>query len=58
MKKNLNKKGWRFRNNEKRYLNRILESDFSAGSDNYMSEKFESLFAKKHKQRFAISSNS
>lgn len=58
MKRKQIKKGWRFRNNEKKYLKRILESDFSAGSDNYMSEKFESLFAKKHKQKFAISSNS
>ena len=42
MKRKQIKKGWRFRNNEKKYLKRILESDFSAGSDNYMSEKFES----------------
>ncbi len=52
------KKGWRFRNNENKYLKRILKSDFSAGSDNYMSEKFENLFSKKHKQKFGISSNS
>jgi len=58
MKKKISKKGWRFQNNEKKYLNRILKSDFSAGSDNYMSEQFENLFAKKHKQKFAISSNS
>ncbi len=58
MKKINSKKGWRFRNNEKKYLNKILKSDFSAGSDNYMSEKFETLFAKKHNQKFAISSNS
>ena len=29
-----------------------------SGSDNYMSEQFENLFAKKHNQKFAISSNS
>ena len=58
MKKKIVKKGWRFYNNEKKYLDKILKSDFSAGSDNYMSEKFENLFARKHNQKFAISSNS
>ena len=57
MKKEI-KKGWRFHGNEKKYLNRILKSDFSAGSDNSMSEKFEHLFSKKHNQKFGISSNS
>ncbi len=57
MKKQI-KKGWRFKNKEIFYLKKILSSDFSAGSDNYMSEKFESLFAKIHNQKYAISSNS
>ena len=57
MKKKI-KKGWRFHSNEKKYLNSILKSDFSAGLDNSMSEKFEHLFSKKHNQKFGISSNS
>ena len=57
MKKEI-KKGWRFHSNEKKYLNSILKSDFSAGLDNSMSEKFEHLFSKKHNQKFGISSNS
>jgi len=57
MKKKI-KKGWRFHGNENKYLKRILKSDFSAGLDNSMSEKFEHIFKKKHNQKFGISSNS
>ena len=50
--------GWRFKGNEIKYIKKVLKSDFSAGSDASMNEKFEKKFAKIHKQNFAIASNS
>ncbi len=50
--------GWRFRNNEFKYLKKVLSSDFSSGSDKSFAEKFEIQFAKNHKQKYAIASNS
>tara|TARA_B100000902_G_C27292415_1_gene907916 strand:- start:733 stop:1959 length:1227 start_codon:yes stop_codon:yes gene_type:complete len=58
MRKKKIRKGWRFRGEELSNLKNLLDRDFSAGSDNFMSEKFENLFAKIHKQKYAISSNS
>ncbi len=52
------KVGWRFRNNEIKYLKKVLNSDFSAGADKSMTEKFEKSFAKIHGQSYAIASNS
>ena len=54
----MRKKGWRFKNKEFLYLRKVLSSDFSAGSDNSMSEKFEKKFSKIHNQKYGISSNS
>ena len=53
-----NKKGWRFKGKELEYLKKVLHNDFSAGSSNSMNELLEKKFAKLHKQRFAITSNS
>ena len=50
--------GWRFRNNEIKYLKKVLSSDFSSGTDKSFAEKFEILFAKYHNQKYAIASNS
>ena len=50
--------GWRFKNNEIKYLRKVLSSDFSAGADKSFAEKFEIKFANIHKQRYAIASNS
>ena len=50
--------GWRFKNNESKYLRKVLSSDFSAGADKSFAEKFELKFAKIHNQKFAIASNS
>ncbi len=54
----MKKKGWRFKNKELKYLKHVLSTDFSSGTDNSMSEKFEKKFAKIHGQKFAVSSNS
>ena len=50
--------GWRFKNNELKYLKKVLSSDFSAGSDKSFGEKLELKFASLHKQKYAIASNS
>jgi perosamine synthetase len=57
-KKNMKKKGWRFKGNELHYLRNILNSDFSAGSDATMTERFEKTFSRIHGQKYAIASNS
>lgn len=51
-------KGWRFRGNEREYLNRALSSGFSAGDDGSMAEQLEKLFSQKHHQTYAIGFNS
>ena len=51
-------KGWRFRGNEIKYLEKTLNSGFSAGDDGTMVERLEKLFAKKQHQRYAIGFNS
>jgi len=50
--------GWRFKNNEIKYLKKVLSSDFSSGSDKSFAEKFEINFSKIHGQKYAIASNS
>lgn len=52
----MNKKGWRFKNNEISYLKEILNTDISPVVS--MNEKLERKFAKIHGQRYAITSNS
>ena len=51
-------KGWRFRGNEREYLEKTLTSGFGAGEDGTMIEKLEKLFAEKHNQKYAIGFNS
>ncbi|MDA9794617.1 aminotransferase class I/II-fold pyridoxal phosphate-dependent enzyme [Candidatus Pelagibacter sp.] len=58
LKKINNKKGWRFNTLELNNVKKVLDTDFSSGSDKSMTEKFEKEFAKIHKQEFAIASNS
>ena len=50
--------GWRFKNNEIKYIKKVLSSDFSSGADKSFAEKFEIKFAKYHNQKYAIASNS
>jgi len=50
--------GWRFKNNEIKYIKKVLSSDFSSGTDKSFAEKFEIKFAKYHNQKYAIASNS
>ncbi len=50
--------GWRFKGNEIRYLREVLNTDFKAKLSASKNEKLEKLFAKKHKQKFAITANS
>ena len=52
----MNKISWRFKNNELRYIKKLLDSDLSL--DVSMNERLEKLFARIHKQKFAITSNS
>ena len=51
-------KGWKFKGNERNYLNEVLSSGFSAGSSGTMNERLEKKFAKIHKQKYAITANS
>ena len=51
-------KGWRFLNNEINYVNEVLENGFAASDTGAMTERFESLFARKHNQAYAIGFNS
>ncbi len=51
-------KGWRFENNERKYIDEVLESGFAAGESGTFNERFEMAFAKKHNQSFSITSNS
>ncbi len=52
----MNKINWRFKNNELKYVKKLLDSDLSL--DVSMNQRLEGLFAKIHKQKFAITSNS
>ena len=52
----MNKTSWRFKNNELRYIKDLLNTDLSLNTS--MNERLERLFAKIHKQKFAITSNS
>ena len=52
----MNKVSWRFKNNEIKYIKKLLDSDLSLKVS--MNERLEKLFAKIHKQKFAITSNS
>lgn len=58
MKIKNNKEGWRFKGNEISYLKDLLSKDFAAGDASTYNEKLENLFAKKHKQKYAITANS
>lgn len=51
-------KGWRFRGNERHYLDEVLSSSFSAGASGTMNERLEAEFAKKCNRRFAVTANS
>lgn len=51
-------KGWRFEGNERTYLDKTLQSGFSAGSSGTMNEKLECAFAEKHNRKYAITANS
>ena len=44
-------KGWRFEGNERTYLDKTLQSGFSAGSSGTMNEKLERAFAEKHNRK-------
>ena len=52
----MSKINWRFKNNELKYIKKLLDSDLSL--DVSMNQRLERLFAKIHKQKFAITSNS
>ena len=51
-------KGWRFEGNERTYLDKTLQSGFSAGSSGTMNEKLERAFAEKHNRKYAVTANS
>ncbi len=51
-------KAIRFSGKERQYLDTVLTSGFSAGSDGTMVERLESLFSKIHKTKFSIGANS
>ena len=50
------KKGWRFKNNEFKYLKKVLNTDVSPKTS--MTESLEKKFSKVHNQKYAIASNS
>ena len=51
-------KGWKFKGNERKYLDDVLESGFGATETGSMNERLEKKFAETHKQKFAIAANS
>jgi perosamine synthetase len=51
-------KGWRFLNNERRYVNEVLDNGFGASETGAMTERLEALFARTHNQNYAIGFNS
>ena len=52
----MEKKGWRFKNNELKYLKKVLDTDVSPMIS--MTESLEKKFSKIHNQKYAIASNS
>lgn len=51
-------KGWRFTGNERKYVDEVLSSGFTAGDSGSMNERLEIAFANKMNQKFAITANS
>jgi perosamine synthetase len=51
-------KSWRFKGNEQRYVQDVLNSGFKAGSDGAYSSRFEKEFARKYGQKYGIAFNS
>ena len=51
-------KGWRFLNNERNYVNEVLDNGFGASETGAMTERLEALFARTHNQDYAIGFNS
>ena len=51
-------KGWRFKGNEFKYINDVLSGGFSAGESGTFVQQLESLFSKKHNQKYSIGCNS
>ena len=51
-------KGWRFRGNERAYLDETLDSGFSASSSGTMNERLEAAFARRFNTQYAITANS
>jgi len=51
-------KDWKFKGNERKYLDQVLKSGFGASETGSMNEMLENKFAKIHDQKFAITANS
>lgn len=51
-------KDWRFAGTERKYLDEVLTSGFSAGASGTMNERLEDRFSQKHDKQFAITANS
>lgn len=51
-------KGWRFRGNELRYVQEVLDSGFGSSTTGTMNTRFETAFAEKFGTRYALTSNS
>ena len=54
----MKKTNWRFKGNERKYIDEVLASGFKAGADGAFTTRLEALFAKKHKVSYAIAFNS
>ena len=44
----MKKVNWRFKGNERKYIDEVLASGFKAGADGAFTTRLEALFAKKH----------
>ena len=54
----MKKINWRFKGNERKYIDEVLASGFKAGADGAFTTRLEALFAKKHKVSYAVAFNS
>ena len=45
----MSKPSWRFKGNEKKYLEEVLSNGFRAGSDGSFNQRLEAMFSKKYR---------
>lgn len=57
-KNKIGSNAWRFRGNERKYVQEVLDAGFASGTTGSMNKRFEDIFAKRFRVNYAITSNS